>query len=142
MGATSSAMLLVSLVLTFLFGLVTYTDACLLDINSIFGQINRLSKKQGANKPNGKIMQSTQREICEKYMLGCCKEAVILHERLNRYFQYVQPSIHHLNFSFLVFGSESFIFQMPATIGPFNERNDIDDDNAVHNMYMQLDAHY
>lgn len=87
MVATSSAMLLVSLVLAFLFGLVSYTDACLLDINSIFGQMNRFSTKQGINKPKSKITQSTQREIREKYMLECCKEVVILHERLNRYFQ-------------------------------------------------------
>lgn len=54
-------------VITLLFGLMTYTEACLLDIKSQFDQMDLLSKKK-----HPKIL-----------MLALCKEAVELHGRLN-----------------------------------------------------------
>lgn len=51
---------------------MTYAEACLLDIKSIYLQVNRLS---GSKKS-------------ESRMIECCKDAVDLHERVIRYFSH------------------------------------------------------
>lgn len=53
----------------FLFGLLNYTEACLLDIQSSLDQVDSLSGRKN----------------CETPMLEECREIVDLHARLNRY---------------------------------------------------------
>lgn len=55
--------------ITLLYGLQVYADACLLDIKTLFSQVDRHSKHHH----------------CGQAMLARCKEAADLHERLNRY---------------------------------------------------------
>lgn len=55
--------------ITLLVGFIIYTEACLLDIKTLFDQLDRLSKFKNV----------------ELLMLQRCKEALDLHGRLNGY---------------------------------------------------------
>lgn len=59
-----------SAMITLLVGLLIYTEACLLDIESLFDQVDRLSKHKNTGQS----------------MVERCKQAVDLHGRLNGYF--------------------------------------------------------
>lgn len=68
----NACMMYVICTLTCLFiGSMIYVEGCLLDIKSIFLQVDDLSKRK-----NAKI-------VMQEY----CKDAANLHERVNRYFQ-------------------------------------------------------
>lgn len=77
-------------VIIYLFGFLVYTEACLLDIESMFAEVNRLSRrKKVVFSPHKKCIPSF-RKNCELMMLEYCKEAARLHARLNVYYTSLQ----------------------------------------------------
>lgn len=83
-AGASCGMCVFCLLITFLFGVITYTEACLRDIESLFCEVNRLAEQGDYELTEGTPLKSFLRRKCEGLMLERCKEAVNLHIRLNR----------------------------------------------------------
>lgn len=84
---TTCIMNVLCMIIIFLFGFVIYTEACLLDIRSLFDQVSRMSKQKTMDTSKRKKSKSQFNEYCknsEILMLERCKEAFELHGRLNR----------------------------------------------------------
>lgn len=97
-----------------------YVKGCLLDIKSILLAINRLSKHENS----------------ESLMVGCCKDAVDLHERVNRYF------LHFNNLSLVPNSFSSISFKIHASTGRINKPVHFLDGHTLGNVHMFLHVHY
>lgn len=70
-----------------LIGFMRYLEACFLDIKSLFGQMDRLTER--------KIYTAPTRMNWDLLMLRCCKEAVDLHQEVNRYCLHSTNHLHY-----------------------------------------------
>lgn len=68
-----------------LIGFMISSEAILLDIKSIFVQLNRLSiQRNNAQRPERDNSTSISRKNLNMKMIECCKEAIKLHQKFNR----------------------------------------------------------
>lgn len=111
---------LISLVICLFLSSMIYVKACLLDVESIFLQVNRLSKCENS----------------ESLMIESCKEAADLHERINRYFLHY-TNLPHFSNSFSIIS-----FKIHVSTGRLNKRIHFYDGHTLGNMHMFLHVHY
>lgn len=67
-----------------LIGFMLSSEAVLLDIKSIFVQLNHLSQCNNAQRPERNYSASISRKSLKMEMVKCLKEAIQLHQKLNR----------------------------------------------------------
>lgn len=116
--ATTCDMFAVGTVITLLFGFHIYTEACLLDIQSLFSQADCLSKSRN----------------CELALLDRCTQAVTLHGRLNRYLLWSENVCSSKRHSLLM-------FQVHAWLGWSYEYNFLGFDSAIDDHHMHFIVH-
>lgn len=106
-----------------------YSEAFILDIKSIYAQLDCLSKRRNSPRTDCMPKTSINRENLNLVMLQRCREMVELHRKLIRYRGQIQTIIR-LSFTFF------FSFQTHAWLVRFNEIYDFCDDRALGILHM------
>lgn len=115
-----------------LIGFVIYVEAFWSDIKCQFAQIDRLSERRISTTPKLKDSDLRGDENLDLLMLERCRDAVDLHQKVNRYrlHSIIPPNLRPL--------LRNSAFQTHPKPGRFNELYHHDDDHAFGNMRVKF----
>lgn len=111
----TSAMIINTTALIFVFGIVMYVEAILLDIKTLFNRIDRISKSNDND--------------AELSMFQYCREALDLHSEINRCSNTIIRLVR-LGSNFSLFSSFWYLYQLLAAICRFDEHYHLDDSDV------------